>query len=529
MNISRFLVIAILLAGNAGMSLAEPPPVLSESDPHEATIESYRKELQDSNDSEEKALLHKKLGDLYVTRDAYKNAAEEYIRALSVRQKFSPLERLRMAVAISWGDRLDEAVTEFRSLVDEDPQNSDARIHLARTLSWSGRFDESLIEVEAVLGRYPDSRDALLIKANVLRWKGENDEALILYRALLDKQENFDARLGYTYALFARGDEAGARESMALLTAAYPYQENELKKLRDELNKPKPAQQVRGDAKFTNYRDNDGNDVNRYAATYSFPVSDLKNQFSYVHIEARDRLRRNNADIVSAEIRAQMTRQLGVGAGLGVISYRNGDAPDFPVGHLKADAETPLGSVGVTLSREPFTDTADLLEKRIRVAAARVYLSRGLFGRTSFYGGYGYADYSDGNNSDDLLLSLRHDLRRENPRMSAGYRFRYLDFNRQSSGGYFDPNYFVSHQLYLNTAFEKERFSGAAELYIGQQSYKRNGAGQNEMFSGGAASIGYKLTKNYAVEANVEGGDYALQTATGFSYFLYGFRLSGLW
>jgi hypothetical protein len=73
------------------------------------------------------------------------------------------------------------------------------------------------------------------------------------------------------------------------------------------------------------------------------------------------------------------------------------------------------------------------------------------------------------------------------------------------------------------------RFSGFAELFIGHQSYLRYGTGNNEIISGGAVTVGYKLTKNISVGINGEGGDFALQTATGFRYHLFGVRLSGEW
>jgi tetratricopeptide (TPR) repeat protein len=526
MRINLFFLFVILVCLWSTPVPAAPP----ENAEYQEKAESFRKAIEATTDEREQALLHKQLGDLHASWEDYAKASDEFVLALALAPSaFTVRERLRMAVSISWANRYDEAAAILRFILAEEPGNRDARVHLAKVLSWSGKLREAGVEAEGVLRDDPGNQDALLVKANVLRWQGDGAASITVYEKALQQGEQFDARLGLAYAYLDTGDRQGAENSAVMLKPQYPYQERELMKLREELKKPRPAQQVRADIKFTNYRDNEGNDVNRYAATYSFPVRAWRNQLSYVHTEARDHFRRNNADIVSGETRAQITRQLGIGAGLGVIRYRNDDTADFPVGHLKADAETPLGSVGVTLSREPFTDTAELLEKRIRVSAARAYLSRVLIGRTSFYGGYGYADYSDGNNSDDLLLSLRYDLRRENPRVNAGYRFRYLDFDRQSSGGYFDPSHFLSHQLYLNTAFEKGKIFGAAEVYVGQQSFTRNGAGRNEMFSGGAASIGYKLTKNYSVEANVEGGDYALQTATGFSYFLYGVRLSGLW
>ena len=77
--------------------------------------------------------------------------------------------------------------------------------------------------------------------------------------------------------------------------------------------------------------------------------------------------------------------------------------------------------------------------------------------------------------------------------------------------------------------YKKGKFSGSAELFVGRQSFTRYGAGSNDIVSGGAASLGYKLTKNITVAVNGEGGDYALQTATGCRYHLYGVRLSGAW
>ncbi len=529
MKISLILVIAVMLIGGVGLCLAEMPQDLPGGGP---AVESYQKAIEASHDSGEKAALYKKLGDLFVSREDYKNAAGEYIHALSLSRKFSAGERLQMAVAISWGDRLDEAIAEFSALVKEDPDNSAARINLARTLSWSGAFDESLSEIEPVLKRNPGSRDALLIKADDLRWKGETDDALPLYRSILDKQEDFDARLGYTRALFDRGDEAAARKNMALLKPAYPYQENELKKLQEDISRPKPPkppQPVQGDVKFTHYWDSDGNVVNRYLASFGFSAGGLKNSVSYVHTEAQDDTRRNRADAVSGETRTPVTHGLAVGAGIGIIRYPGSGDGNFLFGRLTAEMEMPWASTGLSLSSEPVTDTAELIEKRIRLAATRIFLSRGLTDRLFLYGSYGYAAYSDGNNSNDILLSPRYVLLQDNPRVNIGYRLRYLNFDRQSFSGYFDPSHFLSHQIFSNASFEAGRYFGFAEFFVGQQSYTRYAVGHNESIYGGTANLGYKLTQHLSVEVNAEGGNYALQTATGFRSFLYGVRLSGTW
>jgi hypothetical protein len=315
---------------------------------------------------------------------------------------------------------------------------------------------------------------------------------------------------------------------MALLKPSYPYQERELKKLREDAGKRKNP--PHGDAKFTHYRDTDGNEVNRYAASYGFSAGNWKHLINYIHTAANDHTQRNNTDSVSGETRVRITRQLGIGAVLGVIRYNNNnDKSDFVTGNLKADAEFTGGSAGVILAREPLNETAELIEKRILFTSTRAYGSRNVAARLSFYGNYGYSSYSDENNSNDLQLAVRYALVRQNPRTTAGYRFRYLDFNRQSFGGYFDPSNFLSHQIFVNTSFERGKFSGTAEVFAGHQSFTRNGTGNNDIVSGGTASIDYRLTRNIVIGVNGEGGDYALQTSTGFRYHLFGVRLGGQW
>ncbi len=529
MNVAGFILIIIILCSNAGITFAETQDRVND----EAKIESYRKAIAGSKNDAEKAVLYKKLGDLFVSREDFKNAADEYIRALSLRKDFPEGERVQMAVSISWGDKLEEAIAEFRSILKKNPGNDSARTHLARTLSWAGKFDESLTEIDTVLGREPDNKDALLIKANDLRWQGETDEALPLYLSILEKQEDFDARIGYTYILIAQGDDQAARESMALLKPVYPYQENDLQKLREELGKPKTQSpqtlQSYGHAKYSHYRDTDGNVVDRYAVSYSLPVLGVRPIFNYMHTEATDYTRRNSTDMISGDTYLQIRDNIGMGVGLGLIRYSNNQETTLLFGHIGGDYELPKGSAGVTLAREPLNETAELIENRIMFTSLALTGSYTISERLFFTGRYAYADFSDDNNSNDLLLALRYVLLQETPLTNVGYRFRYLDFDHQSFDGYFDPNHFLSNQLFINASYEQGRFNGFAELTAGHQSFTRYGIYHSDFVYGGSASIGYKLSKNVTAELSVEGGDYALQTAAGFRYYLYGIKLRGAW
>jgi tetratricopeptide (TPR) repeat protein len=534
-NIARFILIVLILSTNASLGLAEAQDPVDDK----AKIEFYREAIAGSKNDAEKAVLYKKLGDIFVSREDFKNASEEYIQALSLKNDFSEDERAQMAVYISWGEKLDEAVLEFRKILKKNPGNDPARIHLARTLSWAGKLDESLAEIKIVLGHDPNNKDALLIKANDLSWKGDDEQALPIYIALLKEEESFDARLGYTYVLIAQGKEEEARESMKLLKPSYPYQEEALTKLKAEINKPKAqaprephehlAPQSHADAKYSHYRDTDGNVVHRYALTYGLPVLGVRPTFTYMHTEATDYTRRNSSDIVSGDTHVQLKENVGMGAGLGIIRYSDGEETTSLFGHLLGDYEFSKWIAGVVLSREPLNETAELIEKRIMFTALALTVSRNIADRLLFTGRFAYADFSDNNNSNDLLLALRYTLFQENPRTNVGYRFRYLNFDHQSFDGYFDPNRFLMSQVFVNASYERGRVSGFAELTGGQQSFTRYGIYHSDFVYAGSANIGYKLAKNITAEASIEGGDYALQTAAGFKYYMYGIRLSWVW
>jgi hypothetical protein len=113
-----------------------------------------------------------------------------------------------------------------------------------------------------------------------------------------------------------------------------------------------------------------------------------------------------------------------------------------------------------------------------------------------------------------------------NPHLRVGYRFRYLNFERQSRSGYFDPNDFMSHQIFVACSAETGRLYGYLEPYGGLQSFRRNGVRSNDdLFGGVSGTVGYRVTNNLRAEFNGEFGNYALQTAAGFEYYQIGGRL----
>ncbi|RJP21304.1 MAG: hypothetical protein C4520_09830 [Candidatus Abyssobacteria bacterium SURF_5] len=471
----------------------------------------------------EKGVLRKELGDLYVQRDELQQAAAEYLKALELNKNFSDEERLQMAVYISWADRYDDAIAVLQPMLRRNPGFIEARVHLARTLSWAGSYDEAIHEADRVLQLAPGNRDALLVKANALNWKGKPAEAIPLYEVLLAEEENFDARLGMAHAYLALGERETAIQNKDMLEPTFPYQERELHRLDQAL-----SAQFRPSAKaqYSHYDDSDGNLVDTYSAGATFWVYGLNADLQYRHTEARNHSLENSADEAALTVYANPTAHVGVGAGVGVAQSDAGDSDTFFTWSARADVDVLKGKAGVVVTRDFFAEVADLIENDIRVTRTNVYLFQNLTDRLFAHVGYTYSDFSDDNDSDEVLLVTRYLIYPKNPAINIGYRVRYLNFNRQSGGGYFDPNDFISNQIFASAYYERQKLYLYVEPFFGHESFRRSGDNADELVGGGYGSIGYRITNNCAVELFGEGGNFSVDSAAGFDYYLVGANIN---
>ncbi|HEX9113117.1 MAG TPA: tetratricopeptide repeat protein [Nitrospirota bacterium] len=472
-----------------------------------------------SDDARGKALERKEQGDQYALQEDYKHAADEYMKALEVDPKaFNASERLKMAIAVSWADRLDDAIHVLRSILAEDPANRAARVHLARVLSWSDRLSEAEAEADTVLRDHPDDQEALLVKANVLRWRGDARASIPVYEKALAQGENFDVRLGLTNAYISTGDRKNAEENAKLLKPQYPYQEKELKKLDDAFCGVKTSRPALG---YSYYHDSDHNIVNRYTLGYGLRLGTGEAGISYRLAHAKDPSRSVTAQDLLATANGRWGTT-GAAAALGV-SRPDYSAGDIAIGSARVDQQTGWGAIGISLSRELMEDTAQLIENRIVRTAEALFLSQNITQRTTLSESYAHASYSDSNHADDIRAGVRQAITLASPRVAAGYRFRYWNFERQSNGGYFDPNHFTSHQLFVALSAEQGGWYAYLEPSVGLQSFARNDQfSSSRVFYGVGASAGWTMKKCTSFEVYEEGGNYAGGTPAGFSYYLIG-------
>lgn len=485
-------------------------------------IDVLKAKLAAAADDSARALLDKQIGDAYVAREDFVRAAGFYVDALSL-GRFSAEDRMALATRISWGDRLPAAAKEFRALAAEDPADLKARTALAKTLSWMGDNAGALTQIETVLHQAPDDRDALLVKAGALRLTGRLKAATAIYRKLLEGGDDFDARAGLAYSLLAQGDRKGAAACAASLKAQYPYQTRELADLAAELS---AAAKPTFYAGFSYYNDTDSNNVERYSLGYSRMIRSVKTDLDFTEVDAKDSTPRSDAaDILSVEAYQKLAGTIGAGAGLAVDVARNRVNSGFLTWNVKADEKFTNGAAGASAVSYLMTDTAQLISNDIRATSYGLSGFEAFTGRVLLNASYSYKEYSDDNGSNDAQIYPSYVLLLQNPRLAAGYKLRYLGFRRQSLDGYYDPSSNIAQQIFANVSFDRGRFYGYAEPYAGHQTQRRYGVVMNDYFGGGDGTLGYKPCKSLSVEANAEGGNYAVQSAAGWEYYQLGVRI----
>lgn len=482
------------------------------------TVERLGKAIEATTDPTELGRLHKQLGDHYVAQDRLDEAAEAYLKALSLaRESFSLEERRVIAVHLSWAGRLREAIEELQDILARDPENVDSRTHLARTLSWAGDLEGAVREADEVLRRAPGAREALLVKANALRWQGDLTRAIPLYEELLEEEEEFGPRLGLSFALLSRGDIKGSRTSAKLLRPEYPFQERELEELTRTM---RAVTHPRLDLRYSRYEDSDDNIVDRYMLFFTHLwIGNWRLDGSLRHTAARDPRRDVRADDLEVRGSSRITERVLVRAGVGVSQVEGNGVSNFLTGHVGGEARMLRGTIGVGVSRETFVDIAPLIANEIRITDVSAFISQQLIERLSLYGEYHFRDYSDRNHSHDVQVVSTFVAYRGVPRVGFSYRFRYLNFDRQSGGGYFDPDNYFAHRVSGALSFDTARLYGSAEPFVGWQSFRRFGIDTESTFWGGDVTFGFRLSPYASLEANG-----SISTEAGVSTGKPGFR-----
>ncbi|MGZ8159076.1 MAG: YaiO family outer membrane beta-barrel protein [Methylobacter sp.] len=87
----------------------------------------------------------------------------------------------QLAIVESWLNHFDESITAWRKLLQITPHQASAHAGLARVLYWKGEHAEALREVDIALGLEPNNADVLVLKGDVLLADDKREQAHDVY------------------------------------------------------------------------------------------------------------------------------------------------------------------------------------------------------------------------------------------------------------------------------------------------------------------------------------------------------------
>lgn len=414
-----------------------------------------------------------------------------------------------------------EAIALLRTEIEQHPADLSARSLLARLLSWSGALNEAVWQAGQVLAVFPDHDEALRTRADASAWRGDFATALPLYRRYLEYYPSEEGWLGYGHALVSAGYlEAAARAAAAIEQQTEPGSELLDRRLQ---RAQAPVLLIGG----TRYQDSDDSTRTEIRAGVEKTLGDVGLGLLVETVDAASSGQRSEARRALLGTGARLTDWLVGSAALGVAQVSDdspGAGPDadssYLVGRLSSWMRSGDLGLRMRLERDLFDETAIILGNRIRRDELELQLDYAASDRIRFAGQLTRAEYSDSNASTETEFTPQVALRLQDPGIRLGYRRTELRFDQQTGSGYFDPDRVVADRLMLFATFYRPWLQGDAELFAGQQTVMRFGSRQDQFIAGGSARLEFDVSRRTTVSLEVEGGNFDLQSPTGFSYWL---------
>lgn len=138
----------------------------------------------------------------------WQRAGREYQRAIQLNPGYATAHQWYGMYLISLG-RLDEALMELNTAQQLDPLSLAVNNDLGRALYYARRYDEAIEQYRKIIQLYPSSADAHLNLALTYAEKSVMESAIRELRTWANLSgDEPQALLGYTYAVAGRGDEA---------------------------------------------------------------------------------------------------------------------------------------------------------------------------------------------------------------------------------------------------------------------------------------------------------------------------------
>lgn len=403
-----FLSLTVLTTTTFAASALSEAQSLEKSGDKAGALEKYREAVTLEPESFAAEI---KLARLLKSMKQYPEAITHYKRAMALsegRKKFGVKKEL--ATVTSWTKDKAGALRLYAELLEERPKDSEARMGLARVYSWTGRYDEAIRGYRDILKDKPGHSGARVGLINVLRWKGETSQSLAEARKFLSlKPENSEARRLVRQLRKSRG----------------PYVEF-----------------IHSDGE-----DSDDNRLVRNKLSGYFSVWDsqvLRLSYSTYHASAPFN-READAALFTVKSSYKATKLVTLTPRLSIASLdtASSDGAHLLPGLSVRWKQSKRLTISTSYSQSMLMDTAQLIGNALKLNVVSFSGSYHL-SAYSISSGYKYSWYPDKNFSNRLYVNLSKGFIDKDPKLSGGVRLDYVDFNKNRSNGYYDPQQYLA-------------------------------------------------------------------------------------
>ncbi|NJO86818.1 MAG: tetratricopeptide repeat protein [Lewinella sp.] len=151
---------------------------------HTEAIKAYRSAIDAAPERRREWLLE--LADQLTWAGRLGEATKLYREAADTdEERTERLARRGLARALSWDGRHKESITEYKLLLEEDPENYDLQLALAEVLVWDNRLKEALAQYNQLLRDHPNDIRGMRGKNRILSWRGRHRKAVVDLQKIL--------------------------------------------------------------------------------------------------------------------------------------------------------------------------------------------------------------------------------------------------------------------------------------------------------------------------------------------------------
>ena len=513
--------------------------------------------------------------------DRYPEAIELYRKIVTVAPR-DTFALKRLALILSWENRLGESIGTYKQLLAVDPKDGEAKRELAKILSWDGRFSESEAIYRELMAAHPNDASLTLSLAEMLAWQGKMKEARALYQPLIDSHDHaVEAAVGMAdvaawegnleeaarrYRQVLKADPGNERAALGLARVhhwqgkdrvAVMEVDQALEKFPDSKEAKKLHREIHDPLRpnltpsFDRILDTDSNDLSTSRLNYNLHVDPQSTvDLVYSHYDAAfrcdvaghcpgilpgaplptDVVNRDadvQADSVAAVYATRFSDILFLNGRIGADRQESFDGSDLTrvVGSASFDLyPSPTMGFGGSLIRESLFDTARIIDNHLRLHTVNGRYDWRFAPRWRWRSSAQHGWFNDGNERNVAATSVEWQVPVPKPRFRLIYSARWVSYDHDPGNGYFAPRRFWANLLTasLGGEFYHRKFYYAADLTGGFQTIND---GDRDSVAGYELLAGWNIARHLAFEATYGKTNYAQQIATGFESHHYGFLL----